>query len=175
MALTERQRREIIQRDGGTSIIQHYSEERGWFTEGYCGAMSEHCTDLHVHHINPQRNGGGDVPENLATVFACEHIGVCKQRCLPDNVSLSTPARNKYVNPERAFVIHPDITDAFMGYDGSKDYFKTVFKTRDELLAKGEVYWNTDHDRQLLDTARENTMDAGLIGSGWIFHPRNKK
>ncbi|WP_438980239.1 HNH endonuclease [Polynucleobacter sp.] len=175
MALTERQRREIIERDGGTSILQHYSEAKGWYTGGYCGPMSEHCTDLHVHHIDTQRNGGGDVPDNLATLFACEHVGVCKQRAIPDNLALSTAARGKYVDPEKAFVVHPDITQAFMGYNGKDDYFKTVFEERNEKLLRGEVYWNTDHDKQLSETARDNSIDAGLIALGWMFHERKKK
>lgn len=79
-ALTKRQREAILERDEHTSQMRHYSEEKGWHTGGYCIDGGENCTDLHIHHIVPQREGGSDEPENLITLFACEHVGVCKQQ-----------------------------------------------------------------------------------------------
>lgn len=79
MALTAKQRKAILERDDNTSQMRHYSEEKGWHKGGYCEDEGEGCTDLHVHHIKPQRSGGNDEPENLITLFACEHVGVCKQ------------------------------------------------------------------------------------------------
>ena len=67
MALTEKQRHSIIERDWGTSQLLHYNEKEGWYKGGYCQERGGDCTDLHVHHIDPQRNGGGDEPTQLTT------------------------------------------------------------------------------------------------------------
>lgn len=177
MALTEKQRNSIIERDWGTSQLLHYNEREGWYKGGYCQERGGDCTDLHVHHIDPQRNGGGDEPNNLITLYACEHVGVCKQARLIPELAIPVLDRrpNKYVDPDKAFVVHPDITEAFMGYDGTGDYFKKVFADRDERVRNGEYYWNTDHDEQFRETARVRTMDADMIAGGWTFVERKKK
>lgn len=177
MALTEKQRHSIIERDWGTSQLLHYNEKEGWYKGGYCQERGGDCTDLHVHHIDPQRNGGGDEPNNLITLYACEHVGVCKQARLIPALAIPTIDRkpNKYVDPDKAFVVHPDITETFMGYDGTGDYFKKVFADRDERVKNGEYYWNTDHDDQFRQTAHERSIDADMIAGGWTFTPRKKK
>lgn len=177
MALTERQRASIIVRDEGTSQMLHYSEAEGWYQGGYCRERGGDCSDLHVHHIDPQRNGGGDTPDNLITLYACEHVGVCKAARIIPQLALSVPGRKegKYVDPEKAFVVHPDITRAFLGYDGTDGYFKQVFEERDQKILSGEYYWNTDHDTQMAQTARERSQDAAAITSGFTWFDRKKK
>jgi hypothetical protein len=86
-ALTKKQRQAILERDDYTSQMRHYSEDEGWHHGGYCEDGGKECTDLHVHHIIPQREGGLDEPENLITLFACEHIGVCKQQKIKREVA----------------------------------------------------------------------------------------
>lgn len=177
MALTEGQRKSILLRDNYTSGMLHYSESDGWYTGGYCRDRGSDCTDLHVHHIDPQRNGGGDTAENAISLYACEHIGTCKAAKLIPELAIPVTNRkpNKYVDPEKAFVVHPDITQAFMSYDGTGDPFKDVFKARNEALARGEVYWNTDHDEQFRQHATQRNADAALITAGWKFWERKKK
>lgn len=77
--------------------------------------------------------------------------------------------KNKWVDPQKTFVVHEDILTAFQGYDGDPDHFKKVFKERDEAIANGEVYWNTDHDVEMAETARERSQQPG-----WEY-PRRKK
>lgn len=177
MALTEKQRHSIIERDWGTSQLLHYNEKEGWYKGGYCAERGGDCTDLHAHHIDPQRNGGGDTELNIILLYACEHVGICKQARLISELAIPVADRkpNKYVDPEKAFVVHPDITEAFMNYNGTEDPFKAVFAARQAALDRGEVYWNTDHDEQFRQTARERSMDAEIIAAGWTFHERKKK
>ena len=78
--LTDAERKSILERDNYTSQMRHYSEEEGWHTGGYCEDETwQSCNDVHVHHIIPRGNGGTNNPENLITLFACEHVGVCKK------------------------------------------------------------------------------------------------
>lgn len=75
----------------------------------------------------------------------------------------------KYVDPEKAFVVHPDIADQFTTYDGNPDHFKEVFRKRDKLVEEGEVYWNTEHDVEMAETARERSQQPG-----WEYPQRKK-
>jgi hypothetical protein len=77
MALTRKQRAAILDRDNHQSQMRHYSEEKGWHTGGYCEDGGVGCTHLEVHHTTPQGVGGEDTPENLITLYKCEHTGVC--------------------------------------------------------------------------------------------------
>ena len=86
MALTEKQRKAILERDDHTSQLLHYSEEEGFHRGGYCGDETwKTCSNLHVHHIRPQgvdKDAGlsredRDDPRNLITLFKCEHVGIC--------------------------------------------------------------------------------------------------
>lgn len=77
-------RKKILERDNHTSQMRHYDEEKGWHTGGYCDDGGEGCENLHVHHITPQRMGGKDEPDNLITVFSCEHNGVCPDEKIKD-------------------------------------------------------------------------------------------
>jgi len=79
----------------------------------------------------------------------------------------------RYANKDKRFIVHPDMIEAFTGYDGTKDSFKRVFSKRDKQVADGEVFWNADHDEELAQTAKENTDNA--IARGWRFPKRKKR
>lgn len=161
--LTERQRNAILERDGHTSQMKHYSEVLGFYRGGYCIDDSwEECTSLQVHHIQPQRymyrEGATreevDDPKNLITLFECEHNGTCKFRKLDDD-------------PQQ-FVVHPDMAHARRLYrELGKEAYQIAFDHREELLEAGEPYWETDHDLELFETASELTDNAVI--NGWVF------
>ena len=165
MTVTEKQRKLILERDEHTSQIRHYSEKGGWQRGGYCRDKGLGCTDLHVHHLKTRRTMRGrprdvvDESTNLITTFACEHNGVCKQRKLPGG--------NKYVDDDH-FVIHPDMSYARRTYDGTPRSYAVAMEIRDEMVAEGEPYWNTDHDVEMAETARERTQTASA--SDWRYH-----
>lgn len=69
------------------------------------------------------------------------------------------PKPGKWLDPEKAFVVHPDIQEALMNYDPSRDSFKEVFNERDRQAAEGEIYWNDDHDAEMADTARNRSRN----------------
>ena len=78
-AVSKKTRQEIIDRDEGKSQMRHYDEERGWHTDvDHCEDNGEGCTNLHVHHIKPQRTGGSDDETNLITLYECQHTGRCR-------------------------------------------------------------------------------------------------
>ncbi len=79
MALSEKQRNAILDRDDNHSQMRHYSGKRGWFTNANCPYDDNPCNKLEVHHIVPQRMGGEDEPRNLITLTKCEHAGVCPE------------------------------------------------------------------------------------------------
>lgn len=68
----------------------------------------------------------------------------------------------KYLNIRKSFCIHPDIQEAFKNYKGKNapNPFKQVFKERDKIIADdpNDTYWNTDHDVEMLETARERSQ-----------------
>lgn len=76
----------------------------------------------------------------------------------------------KYVDPNEAFVVHPDVTDGFITYNGDPDHFKKVFRGRNKKLQDGEEYWNSDHDVEMQQTAEERSKKPG-----WMFPRRKKK
>lgn len=156
--LTAKERLKIIERDNGEPQMRHYDENRGWWTGGYCELL---CQFLQVHHIDTQRNGGGNTPDNLITLAQCEHTGVCPARQIVGGLR-----GGKYTN-ENQFVVHPDIRLATMSYNGDPSFFGKFFKARDEAVAAGELYHNDDHDAEMFETARLNTLNA--IARGWIW------
>lgn len=141
--------------------MRHYSEERGFHQEGYCGEESKNCPHLHCHHIKPHRtnNGASENPRNLITLSSCEHNGICPSRKIRGGLK-----GGKYTDDRKHFTVHPDIRDATMNYKGSGNVFQEVFKKREEKLKRGEKYWNTDHDVEMKQTARERSI-TGL----WKF------
>ena len=162
MSLTERMRTWIIKRDEGTSQLRHYSE-----TKGFCKRDPKDCKDcngqgcgLQVHHIDPRRNGGGDVPDNLLTLLQCEHNG--------------KKTGKKMADPKKEFVVHPDMVEVFENYrKGDKRAFQKMSEERNKKMANGETYWNTDHDQEMLETATERTNN--VISLGWIWPKKKNK
>lgn len=158
LALSKKQRDSILERDDYTSQLRHYSEEKGWHTiDPY---LPEGKAKPHVHHIVPQRNGGEDEPDNLITVWEHEHTGR-----LPDG---------SFVDGNKKFVIHPDMEPTFARYrKGDKDAFKDMGDDRNAILSLGDTYHNVDHDREMLNTARERTNDS--VKWGWKFPYKGRK
>ena len=172
MALTEKQRRLILDRDDHTSQLTQYSEEKGWHrSQGYCGD-GENCTHLHVHHVEPSGIGMSegknrkdiDTASNLITVFECEHTGRCPERKLPGG------AKYVEIGSEEQLVIHPDTTLAYQNYRGIRKptSFDVMAEIRAEARANGEVYWEDSWDTILTDTADERTRCKAA--EGWIFY-----
>lgn len=161
MSLTERMRNWILKRDNNTSQMRHYTEASGFKPKNVkkCkGCNGEGCP-LQVHHITTQRNGGMDNPNNLITIYECEHNGRKKDGTLAD--------------PDKEFMVHPDMPEVFKNYrSGDKKAFQKMQKKRNEQIESGEIYWNTDHDEEMLETAKERTNN--VIALGWIW-PKKKK
>lgn len=159
--LTDSQKKKILERDEYTSQMQHYSE-KGGFQKGCkdCPVAKKGLKrKLNVHHINPNGNGGSNDPQNLITVFECEHTGkMCD---------------GKLVDPNKKFVIHPDMLRGFFEYrKGNKKAIQEVMDRRRPLKENGEIYWNTDHDAELKQTAIERTLNA--VNLGWIYKSKKK-
>lgn len=153
--LTQAERRSILERDEYTSQMRHYTEDGG-FQKGCrdCPIKDKGKRKLQVHHVNPNGNGGSNEPENLITVYECEHTGKMCDGTLAD--------------PNKKFVIHPDMLRGFFEYrKGNKKAIQQVMERRKPLKEKKEVYWNTDHDAEMAETAVERTQNA--ISLGWIF------
>lgn len=158
---TDRQRRAILERDNYQGQMRHYDEVQGWHTGGYCPEWQS-CDSVHVHHITPQRvaniNGWSreDIndPDNLITLYSCEHTGQCPRR-YP-------------IDPYNHFVVHPDVIEAMHEYPMLKGQaFENMGAKRDELLSQGIAYWNTDHDAEMYETAVERTILAE--SQGWHY------
>ena len=78
--ISKAQREAILFRDKYTSAMLHYSEEKGFYQNTTCPYDHKPCSSLQVHHILPRGFGGENLPENLATIFECEHAGRCKDK-----------------------------------------------------------------------------------------------
>lgn len=159
--LTPKQRQAIIERDNHTSQMRHYSEEKGWHTECPNNCPVEKIKrKLNVHHVNPNGNGGSNDATNLLTIYECEHTG---KKC-----------NGELVDPEEKFVVHPDMIEGFKNYrKGNKNAIAEVMQKRKPLKERGEIYWNTDHDAEMQQTAIERTLNA--LNLGWIYINKHKK
>lgn len=73
---------------------------------------------------------------------------------------------SKYVDDE-TFCVHPDTKKARKGYKGNGTSFTEMFRERDRLLEEGQPFWNTDHDVEMTETARQRSMDYELQGNVW--------
>lgn len=149
--LTESQRNSILDRDGNFPQMRHYSEDLGWHKQKPCYVPG--VCKLQVHHIETRRNGGMNAPENLITLAICDHIG----KCTLDGTLL---------DPTTDFVVHPDMVATLVKYrEGNKKAFAEMFGEREELVADGLLYHNSDHDSEMLETALQNTANA--VAQGW--------
>lgn len=165
MAFTEAERKAILKRDNFTSQLRHYTEEGGFKPPKGCIYDGKPCTLLQVHHIDTQRNGGGDTPDNAITLYQCEHVGKCNQGRIHGE---------KYVDPQKQFVVHEDMIRAFKEYAaGNTLAFQEMAERRNDLVAQGYLYHNTDHDAEMFQTAKERTLNA--LANGWIWPKRHKK
>lgn len=73
-------------------------------------------------------------------------------------VNPESPAQGKYVDLSRHPVIHPDMQDAYLNYQGPKsNSFQKVFNERKRKKEAGEKYHNDEWDEQLTETARNRS------------------
>ncbi len=159
--LTDKQRQAILQRDNHTSQMRHYSEEKGFTTgcQNNC-PVEEIKRKLHVHHVNPHGNGGSNDATNLLTIYECEHVG---KKC-----------DGSLVDTTKSFVIHPDMVEGLKKYRaGNKNAIMEVMIKRQPIKESGGIYWNTDHDQEMQETAIQRTQNA--VSRGWIYINKHKK
>lgn len=83
------------------------------------------------------------------------------------------PKRGKWVNPRKAFVVHPDVAVARWEYGQNPRSIAQLLERREEQTLSGEIYWNTEHDEEMAETARERTQNASA--RGWKFPLRRKR
>jgi hypothetical protein len=135
MALTDRQRKAILERDKYT--CRHPDKSFA------CGGK------LYVHHISCQR-WSRDVLH-----LEWEEI---------DNpVNLITLCRNHHVGHPRS--VHPDNQIALEAYrKGNKKAFIEMAEARNAKQERGEKYWNDEYDEEMLEYARKATMRAAHKG-----------
>ncbi len=157
-------REEVLKRDGYIGQLRSYSEERGWYhNPGYC-QRPQNCEWLHCHHIRPQRTFTEEEKyeankmDNLITLPSCQHVGKCPGgRLLPKHsMDIGKPGKWTALT---SFVVHRDMQEALMNYRPGNG-FQDVFDRRNELVAQGIKYWNTDHDAEMRETAYNNTRNV---------------
>lgn len=164
MAFTERERNAILERDDHTSQLRNYSERSGFKAHDGCIFDGRPCKNLQVHHIDTQRNGGGDTPDNGITLYECQHNGRCPENRIHGE---------RYLDPRIDFIVHPDMVKTFKDYaNGDSKAFQKMFETRLEAVANGEYYHNPDHDAEMFETAKERTLNA--LANGWVWPKRRK-
>jgi len=95
--------------------------------------------------------------ENGITLFECEHNGRCPDEKIIPEIHTNSGKPGKWVDDDKAFVVHPDMRDALMDYHPDRNSFKDAFDARNKAVENGEVYWNTDHDDEMKSTAEERT------------------
>lgn len=140
--------------------MRHYSEEKGFHTgcQNNCQVPAI-LRKLHVHHVNPHGNGGSNDATNLLTIYECEHTG---RKC--DGTLIG----------DKSFVVHPDAVEAFKRYRaGVITAFKDMMIKRKPLKESGAIYWNTDHDEEMQETAIQRTQEASA--RGWVYINKHKK
>lgn len=62
---------------------------------------------------------------------------------------------NKFIDPDKAFIIHKDQWAWLRNYKGKDTPIDALFREREEKLDEGEPFWNSDHDEEMKETARE--------------------
>lgn len=80
-------------------------------------------------------------------------------------------SKNKWVNTDEAFVVHPDSQEWLMHYQPGRK-FGELQEVREDIIDRGEHHHNTDHDEEMLQTAEERTLAAAMLG--WKFPGRKK-
>lgn len=78
----------------------------------------------------------------------------------------------KYLNPKKDFMVHPDAQIFIQNYQPKQKFGPEIAKIREDMEGAGLDYHNTDHDEEMLETARINTDNA--ICEGWRF-PRVRR
>ena len=133
-----------------------YNDHDGW---DVCGGES----NLHLHHIHPKRHlwqvnqiDPDNDPTNLIFLCKTHHLGSRAYKG-------PTDWRNEVVP-----IIHCDIEWARRRYQGSDSRpttYDKVFKGRQEIVSKGDTYWNTDYDEYFVERATD------IINNYFVSHP----
>lgn len=71
-----------------------------------------------------------------------------------------------------SFTVHEDMLDFYKGYGRGGPSMEEIGRRRNQKLKEGDAFWNTDHDEEMKETARNNTDNA--VCKGWKF-PRRKR
>jgi hypothetical protein len=139
--------------------MRHYSEDCGFYSGCRECPIKEPKPKLHVHHVNPHGNGGSNDATNLLTIFECEHTGRMCDGSLADVT--------------KKFVVHPDMVTGLRNYrKGNKNAIVEVMVKRKPLKEAGLIYWNTEHDEEMQQTAIERTQNA--VARGWLYVNKKK-
>lgn len=131
------------------STLAYTSDQRRWIHErdgDKCNFPAKHkCNgrhSLHVHHIMPQRY--------------CRDIGMDPDFA-ENGILICENSHNGEIFPGQPG-IHPDMSKARHEYAKNKNSYHDAFDHRDQLLHKGQIYWNDQWDRLLNATAQRNTQ-----------------
>jgi len=65
----------------------------------------------------------------------------------------------KFVDADK-FVIHPDQKEWLKNYSGDPRELEAMFRLRSEALQAGVDFWNTDHDAEMKETARDRNKEV---------------
>lgn len=82
--------------------------------------------------------------------------------------------KRQTIKRDKSFTIHPDMLDFYQGYKRGGPTMDDISDARDKKLEDGQPFWNTDHDEELRETAKENT-DNAITGRGWGFPRRRRR
>lgn len=69
---------------------------------------------------------------------------------------------NKYVETSLAFVVHPNVLQAYLEYDGDAHKFATTIRTLKERDGHQE-----DHDPEFRENAERKSMNHLMAGNPW--------
>ncbi len=149
MALTEKQRQAIYERDN------HECQFPACPLRANGNSAKVACTPkkLNAHHVLPQRYSelfgiNPDFAENAITI--CEGV---------------------HIRSEQG--IHPDMARALREYRTNPDAVKQVFEQREHILEERQPYWNTEWDRPMSAIAIKRTQEAKK--EGWEFPEKKNK
>lgn len=112
-----------------------------------------HGGRLEVDHLLPQRWG-------------YNHLGLSEEQ-IDSPINLITECQNHHRGHPKSR--HPDAHVAWITFHEDKEAFVRMEKARNDKLVKGEKYWNSTHDEELLQIARINTEKAIQKGWRWPF------
>lgn len=73
---------------------------------------------------------------------------------------------NKYVDSEKAFIVHPNVLEAYLNYNGDPDEFLRQLK-------EGKHGHNDEYDEYMRQIAADRTIAQAILG--WEWEPSKKR